>query len=250
MLYGMYVSAAGAMANSYRLDVVANNLANVDTAGFKKDLAVMQAREPQGGENSSASSLLARLGGGTFSGPHHIDFTPAGLEETARRLDFALAGEGFFQIQKDDQIQYTRDGKFTLDQEGRLVTISEQLPVLDEAGDYIVLDPAALDRTNVSENGLIAQNGAVMAKLGVVDFNDTSVLRKQGDNIYTAGGSASPKTSDAAVKQGFIENSGADPIEQLTNMIKTQRLYQTNLSLLQLQDQTLGMAVARLAKLA
>ena len=145
MLYGLYVSAAGALANSYRQDVVANNLANADTVAFKRDLAMFKARPTEASENGPrrfTDRLLEKLGGGSFALPTHIDFSPASLDITDNSFDLALAGEGFFQIQKDGVAHYTRDGRFAMDENNLLVTNTDHLPVLDEAGRTIEIDPA------------------------------------------------------------------------------------------------------------
>ena len=116
MNYGLYVSAAGALANSYRQDVVANNLANVDTVAFKRDMALFKGRRTEssqrGGQRYS-NSLLEQLGGGLFALPTHTDFSPGSLKTTGNPYDFALAGSGFFQVKNQDQIQYTRYGNGT-----------------------------------------------------------------------------------------------------------------------------------------
>ena len=144
MNYGLYVSAAGALANSYRQDVVANNLANVDTVAFKRDLALMQGRRTEsshGGGQRYSNPLLEKLGGGLFALPTHTDFSPSSLDLTHNPYDLALAGKGFFQVRNQDQIQYTRDGRFKLNDQNQLVTVTDHLPVLDESGTPITLMP-------------------------------------------------------------------------------------------------------------
>jgi len=248
MLYGMYVSAAGALANSYRQEVVSNNLANVETVAFKRDLALLQSRRTQAqqtGQNRYTTADLEGIGGGLFAQRTFTDFTPAVLEHTDNRFDLALSGEGFFQVLKDKQIQYTRDGKFTLDERNRLVTISENLPVLDAQGKEIVLDPTRPFLIN--EAGVIDQNGV---QIGVINFADTGLLRKAGDNLYLAAGEAQAKLVNTPVKQGFLEDSNVNAIDQLTAMIQAQRLFQTNISLLQIQDETLNGAVNKLGSIS
>ena len=250
MIYGMYVSAAGALANSYRQDVVANNLANVDTVAFKRDLALFRARPTEAGQNGSrqyTTAMLEGIGGGSFALPTYTDFSPASLQETQNPYDLALAGAGFFQVRNGSQINYTRDGRFKLDQQGQLVTADRRLPILDDAGEPIVLN-RNLD-FDVNQAGVVSQSGNQVARLGIVDFDDTTSLRKQGGNLLVMQGAAEPRTVQTPVKQNCLESSGVDAIDQLTEMIRTQRLFQTNISLLQLQDQTLGMAVSRLGSI-
>ena len=250
MLYGLYVSAAGALANSHRQDVIANNLANVDTVAFKRDLALARARRTeteQNGQRQYTNAMLEGIGGGIFALPTHTDFSPAGLDVTGRDFDLGLEGRGFFQVRRGDQIQYTRDGRFALDLQGQLVTHTDHLPVLDESGQEIVLD-RDLD-FSVNDAGIISQGGAATARLAVVDFDDTSQLQKQGNNFYVHQGGEQPHAVLTSIKQRALENSGVNAIKEMVNMIEAQRMYQTNLSMLQLQDHTLGLAVTRLGSL-
>ena len=251
MNYGMYVSAAGAMANSYRQDVVANNLANVDTVSFKRDLALFKARRTESAQNgaSGASSLLLEgIGGGMAALPTYTDFSPGALDVTGKDFDLALDGQGFFQVLKGGQIHYTRDGRFALNEQDQLVTITDNLPVLDDSGNPIVID-RKLD-FHVNQAGLINQAGAAIAQLGIVDFDNTSTLRKQGDNLYVNAGGAEPRGAVTPVMQGVLEGSGINPVRELTEMIKTQRMVENNLRMLAIQDETLGMAVNRLASIS
>jgi len=250
MLYGMYVSAAGALANSYRQDVVANNLANAETVGFKRDLALFRSRPTQAQERGSrqaTNGLLERLGGGVFALPTYTDFTPASLEETGNPFDVALQGRGFLTVQGETGLAYTRDGQLALDERHRLVTQSGRRAVLDDRGAAIVLDPD--QPFKVDEAGVVNQAGAVVARLGVVDFADSRALRKQGASLYVAGNGAGPRPAGAVVAQGALETSGAAPLEELTAMIKAQREFQNNVEALRLQDQMLGLAVTRLGSL-
>ena len=251
MLYGMYVSAAGALANSYRQDVIANNLANVDTVAFKRDLALFQARQTQAaqtGQRPHSAAMLEGIGGGTFALPTHTDFTPGSLSQTGGEYDLALDGPGFFAVQNGSDVQYTRDGRLTCDSDHVLVTAEGKLPVLDASGKPISLSPQARDFV-VSPNGVISQDGAVVARLGVVNFDDPRSLRKEGANLYKVSGDQSAQEINTPVKQKCLENSGIDSVSEMVNLIKAQRSFQLNMSMLQLQDQTLGMAVNKLGSI-
>jgi flagellar basal-body rod protein FlgF len=253
MQYGMYVSAAGALANSYRQDVITNNLANVDTVGFKRDLALVKARQTETaktGQQKNTAAVLEGIGGGLFALPTYTDFSPASLKQTDSKLDLALNGKGFFAVQKGTQTNYTRDGRFTLNDQNQLVTFATKLPVLDAAGQPIELDRSLLDQTQINESGVISQGQGSIARLGVVDFQDTTQLRKQGDNLYVSAGAAPSQASSTPVRQGFLEESGVNAIDQLTDMIRAQRLFQTNISMLQMQDETLNQAVTQLGRIA
>ena len=250
MLYGMYISAAGAMANSYRQDVVANNLANVDTVAFKKDLALFKARPTEaamGGSNRMTSTLLENTGGGTFALPTYTDFSQGSLETSSSAYDVALVEDGFFQVQKGDQTMYTRDGRFMTGQDGAtLVTATDQLPVLDAQGGIISLLPGIAPE--IDNNGYISQDGQAIAKLGTVKFADNTQLKKAGNNLYE-GDKQYAVPSNTQIRQGYVETSGVNTMDEITSMIKTQRLFQNNVTMLQIQDQTLGAAIAKLGNI-
>jgi flagellar basal body rod protein FlgG len=243
----MYISAAGALAHSHRQDVIANNLANVDTVSFKRDLAVLQTRRTeaaQKGSNSYTAALLEKMGGGTFAHPVHTDYSPASLEKTGNFYDLALNGKGFFSVQNGDQVNYTRDGRFTVNDQSQLVTMEEGFPVLDDNGKPIDID-RSLD-FSVNDAGFISQGGALVARLGVMDIADTSKMKKQGNNLYTNEGDEIMQKAQSPVKQGHLEASGVTAVNELVNLIQAQRIYQANTSLMKMQDQTLGMAVTTL----
>ena len=125
MIYGFYLSAAGMQSQSHRLDVIANNMANVDTTGFKRDVAIFQARRPEAETAPRGlqfrNPILDRLGGGTFVAPSVTQFTEGQLETTSRDLDVYLKGPGFLAVRDvDGQTRYTRDGRLTVNDSGFL----------------------------------------------------------------------------------------------------------------------------------
>lgn len=248
MLYGAYVSAAGALANSYRQDVIANNLANVETVSFKRDLALLESRDvasASGGTRQFTAPMLDGIGGGVFALPTHTDFTPGSLEETGSSLDVALTDRGFFQVRQGDDLRYTRDGRFVLDTEGYLVTQSRNLQVLSSEGQPIKLD-RDLDII-IDEQGQISQGGATVARIGVVDFEDRTALRKSGGNLYSAENSVS-QVIVGQMRQGHLESSGVDILREFTEMIHVGRMFQQNVNMIKMQDQMLGSAVTRIAR--
>ena len=145
MIYGMYQSAAGVMTNSYRQDVIANNLANAETVGFKKDLAQFQQRRTEAqerGTEKSTNALLENLGGGVFASPTVADLSQGELEPSSNNMDVAIEGKGFFAVRDHGQVRLTRDGRFMSDREGHLAMAnnSGQL-VLDDKNEPISLNP-------------------------------------------------------------------------------------------------------------
>ncbi|MGD9128344.1 MAG: flagellar hook basal-body protein, partial [Planctomycetia bacterium] len=160
MSYGLYISAEGANAQSRRLEVIANNLANIDTVGFKKDLAVCQARFAEGVQEGLELPWMGGLvdqGGGIKLKQTATDFSEGRLKETHRKLDMAIQGEGFFQIQKDGETYLTRAGNFDLTSDGQLVT-AQGYPVLNNEGTPIRIDPTE-GEWQINDQGMIDQGG-------------------------------------------------------------------------------------------
>ena len=163
MLYGLYLSATGVMTSSYRQDVIANNLANEESIGFKKDLALFKQRSTAAMEHPEHASwtnpLLESIGGGTFAMPTSIDTTAGIIEHTGSGLDSAIQGPGFFAVSANGQDRLTRNGQFQIDRDG-FMTLSDGsgAKVLDPNRNPILLDAASRDKTFISQDGVITQN--------------------------------------------------------------------------------------------
>src|ERR1044072_5826724 len=143
MPYGMYISAEGAAAQAQRLEVIANNLANVDTAGVNQDVPTFQARFSeaiQKGQAQPGDRSINDIGGGVKIINIETDHSVGELKHTGNDLDLAIVGKGFFHVRGDDGAQYlSRAGDFALDTQGRLVTQNGHRPVLDQSGNEIQL---------------------------------------------------------------------------------------------------------------
>jgi flagellar basal-body rod protein FlgF len=249
MIYGLYLSAAGLQSNSYELDVIANNLANADTVGFKRDLAVLTERRVEADESGRLgrrNDLLDKLSGGTAVSPTYTTFTNGALEETGRPLDLAISGEGFFEILEGDEVYYSRDGRMMTDVQGRLTTVTGK-SVLDANGQPIVIDPRSAEPVSVSPEGVLRQGQNEVARLGLVAFDDTRELTKVGGGLFKAHGET-PRPATGGIVAGYLEQSTVDPVTTLARMIEAQRAYQMNATMISLQDGMLSRAVNDLGK--
>src|SRR5256885_10977320 len=126
MNYGLYLSATGVLTNLHRQDVIANNLANVETVGFKRNIATFQqrlteAQQRGGAENQETDPMLEHIGGGLFCAPTRLDMSQGELERTANNLDVSILGQGFFAVRDNDQARLTRDRQFMLANKGNLI---------------------------------------------------------------------------------------------------------------------------------
>lgn len=249
MIYGLYSSAAGMLTNEYRQNVIANNLANADTVGFKQDIAVFAERPPEslaGNYAGPSADNLDGLSGGVWLGRTQTDFSPGPLKQTDQPLDVALDGPGFLTVEVNGRPQYTRDGRLMKDATGQLRAVSDGAPVLGLGNLPIMLNPVG-GRPSVDEDGRIYQNGAMVGRLALADFADYGALRPTGAGRFDAG-DAQPGGSSARVFSGHLESSGVEPVRELVNMIETSRAYQINAQMIAVQDQSIGRLVSVLAR--
>ena len=254
MTYGLWSSAGGLQVNEYRQSLAANNMANVDTVGFKHDLAVIHERRVESAADVMqapyAHKLLDGLSGGVWVRPTYTSFDQGALEETGRGLDVALLGDGFFTVAEGDEVRYTRDGRFVPNGEGELVMVAGdgRCRVLDAGGSPVMIDPA-LGEVHVGNDGTVYQGETAVARLGVVDFDDHTMLRKVGKSVFENVGAADPVPATPDVKGGYVERSTVDPVAGLINMIEVTRAYELNARMISLQDDTLGQAVTRIGRI-
>jgi flagellar basal-body rod protein FlgF len=229
------------------LEVIANNLANVDTAGFKRDVPTFQARFAeaiQQGSDYSGSRSKNDIGGGVKIIDVQTDFSSGSLRQTEMPTDFAINGDGFFQVRgADGQTYLTRAGNFTLDPQGRLVTQSDDRPVLDESGGEIVIDGS--QSFELQGGGNIVQDGNTVS-IGLVQPKSLGDLVKTGANLFRPLGPLSPVAgADRDIRQGYLEQSGVNPTREMMRMIETSRAFEANTRLIQHQDSMIGGLVNR-----
>ncbi len=222
-----------------RLQVTADNLANVDTPGFKKDVIgfreVLMEKIPRG---------LRTFKEVTYK----TDFQQGPIQFTGNPLDLAIAGEGFFKVQTPDGVAYTRAGNFHLDQRRRLVT-AEGYPVLAD-GAPIVIDPGmakgglitiSAERFLVAGDGTVSIDGTEIGRLDVVTFDDLEKLEKRGENLFVAkDGAREIPVDNPEVRQGHLEQSNADPLEEMVNLINIQREFEATQKAIKTHDENLG----------
>jgi flagellar basal-body rod protein FlgF len=217
---GLYIAASGMLAEQIRQDQIANDLANASTPGYKSD----RATQTNFGEllltNSVNGQVVGSQGTAVEVDKIHTDFTPQPTRETGNPLDFAVVGEGFFAVQTKAGVRYTRDGQFSADAQGRLVTASGD-PVLGQGNRPIT----------------VGKGGTVDPKqLAVVDLANPS---KQGDSLVTG----TPQgTATGVARSGVLEASGADPARAMVDMIASMRTYESGQKVIQTIDETLQKA--------
>lgn len=252
MNYGLWLSAAGMQVNEYRQALVANNLANINTVGFKHDLAVIHERRVESQSNPDAfryaDPFYDRLTGGVWVRPTYHSFEQGPLTHTGRPLDVAIQGDGFFVVREGNEIRYTRDGRVVINDEGALVSAAGEgrIKFLDDGGNPVVVDRNR--QVTISPDGTVEQDGTRVAKLNVVDVDAPQELRKVGKNLFMA---TDPTTrpSGSSLRAGFIEGSTVNPVQGLANMIEVTRTYEMNARMITLQDGINGLAVNRVGRI-
>ena len=238
-----YVGLSRQMALRRELDVVANNIANADTTGFKVEQMLIGTEVGERARNAFVRpgvSFVLDKGVGR-------DYGQAALEQTGRNLDFGIEGEGaFFKVSDAAGEAYTRDGAFTLDPEGRLTT-QAGAAVQGDGGD-IILD-RSLGEPSVAADGTISQNGTPAGRLSIVRFDTLAALEKGGDGLYrNASNAAAIDATDARVRQGMLEGSNVNPILEITNLIEIQRAYESVTRMIENANDLSRRAVERLGR--
>jgi flagellar basal-body rod protein FlgF len=225
------------------MDVTANNIANANTPGFKVESLLLQ---PQAAQRAHAEDGPNRLLYVENWGVGR-DFGQGQMEYTGRPLDLAFEGEGFFAVETaSGDLRYTRDGRFRLDQEGRLAATDGAL-VLDDVGSPINLDPGAGDIS--VQGGVMLQGGREVARLGAYVFDDLGALQKTGDGRYQAPDDIDANIADEMnIHQGYIETSNVQQVMELTRMMETMRAYQSVSRFIQQGEELNRKAIERLGK--
>jgi len=244
----MYIAAAGAHVQSERLKVLSNNLANVDTPGFKHEMAVFQSRHAEAieqGEATAGSGSINDVGGGVGLAETVTNFAQGNLRETRVETDMAIDGDGFFVVEKDGQPLLTRAGDFRMSTEGRLIT-RQGHAVLSSEGAPVVLDP--LLPWQLQEDGAIEQAGR-RTLLGLVRPRSMGDLAKAGENLFSPLADVRPiPAGQRRVLGGYLEQSTVKPALQMMELVETSRAYEANVRMIQNQDHMIGSLVNRLLR--
>lgn len=241
MFKGFYNLTSGMLSQGRRLDVVANNMTNVSTNGYKAERYA---------DSTFQDHIMSRVGNSDKSNPNELggssyilapsklytDYTQGYLEPTGMPLNFALAGDGFFSIQTPEGVAYTRSGNFSLDQEGYLCLPPEGR-VLNASGTPIKL---GTEQINADASGnLTAEDGTFLAKLGVFTFADNAQLSQNARGLFTGTGAQAANTP---VTWKALERSNVDLVQQMVTMMSSQRALQSAAQLSKMYDQLMTKA--------
>ncbi|MDR1836069.1 MAG: flagellar hook-basal body protein [Treponema sp.] len=287
MIRGWYTGASGMRAQQWRLDAVANNLANLDTDSYKREVASFKAfpellirRQDDDGVylhpfgSADAAPIIGRMGTGVELNELYTCFEQGGLKETSSDFDIALDGRGFFVVTTPYGERYTRNGSFILGKEGFLET-KEGYPVLGENGPIRVkannfrvdkdggvwVNAAYPDEPEVmvGREANLWENPVLLDILKIVEFDPIlfggeRYLKKLGSSLYIENEYSGPamvmlEGERPKVLQGFIEASNVDPVVEMVQMIEVNRSYEANQKVIQTEDAALGTLINQVAKL-
>lgn len=258
MSYGMYLAGSSLAASMYRMDVAANNLANIQTVGFKPDMTATRfrpaAREEDGLAFLPSNAMLEKLGGGVRVGPTRMNLAQGSLETTGQSLDVAIQGSGFFVVKDGagsgpETFRFTRDGRLTLDRQSRLVQIGTGKPVLDENDRPITLDSTA--RITIEPNGLVRQNGQIAGQLALMNISRPDQLRKVGHNMFVASPElmARRTRADGNLVQGAVERAAVDPVRATLDVMGAERSASSASRLIAMYDELMQKAATQFARM-
>jgi flagellar basal body rod protein FlgG len=254
----MQISASGALAAMYQQEVVTNNLANLNTVGFKPEISSLMARDAvrqEDGLHYPSNALLERLGGGVLAAPNRISFEQGPLVSTSNDLDLAIQGDGFFLVREHtdetgDRFRLSRDGRLTRDASGQLVRSADGLPILDIMNRPIRLP---LGPVAIAGDGTIStRDGAVLAQIQVTQVPDTSRLSKVGHGMFQVPSDAMENRRQASglVRQGQLEGAAVDPVQASVQIMQLVRDVERNFGMIRYHDQLIDRAVNQLARVA
>lgn len=257
MIRGLYTGASGMMLQMARQDVAANNIANVNSNGYKKDVTICQAFPDilisRLGDQSTAPNdpgktlppvVLGKLGTGAVVADIVTDFSHGSLQATENPTDLALGSDGFFTVRTPAGERFTRDGAFTISPEGYLVT-NDGYPVLDLDNQPILLQ----GEFSVDDKGGIWSQNNLVARLKIAQFADPRYLRKEGGVINPSGQNYT-LLQEAGVKQGYLEKSNVNAIQEMVQLINVVRAYESCQKVVQAEDEMTGIAINQVAAIS
>ncbi len=253
MIRSFYIAGTGMLTQRAKMDVVINNITNGDTIGYKGDKVLTR---------SFGDMMLDRLHDPDFASRQYVgpqntglyvdelitDFEQGPIQTTNQATDMMIQGNGFFTVQTPQGIAYTRAGNFSTNAAGDLLT-QEGYYVLGQGGGRINLGPGGPDRMQVTADGTIYVDGQQRARLQVVDFQDRGVLRKQGNNLFAPLGNQAPQQAqNYNILQNAVEGSNVEMAAAVSDMLMTNRVYESSQRILRMTDESLSRTVNDIAK--
>jgi|AntRauTorckE6833_2_1112554.scaffolds.fasta_scaffold04593_4 flagellar basal-body rod protein FlgG len=250
MIRGLYTSASAMQTNLKRMDVTSNNLANVDTDGYKKDGTVQRTFSEMliSRYDKNGKEELGALGTGVEVDESYTNFKEGNIQHTNNKLDLAVKGSGFFALQTPQGIRYSRNGNFYLNDENQVVDSHGNF-LLNQNNEPIQIVPGR--EISIDQQGQIFFGELEGETINLVDFENYTQLTKIGNNLYqTEEGIEEIEPEGSSIMQGYLEGSNVNVVEEMASMIEVTRAYESNQKVIQTIDNTLDKAVNDVGTLA
>lgn len=272
MIRGLYTAASGMMSMLAKNDSLANNLANINTPGFKQGVTIFKTFAPMlmekisadGDKNGEGPQGLGQISAGSSLQTVAVDFSQGQIKTTGNDYDLALRGSGFFEVERQDGSRaYTRDGSFQRDEQGYLITrngdklvgqdnqpikITTETMPFDQGIDSGALATNEFTNFDVQADGTILHNDQPINKVKMVDFENKQGLQRVGNSLFVDPGSAQPKEAMCSIVQGALEGSNANAIRTMVDNIEGMRAYETLSKVIQKGSDTLQKSVNDVGK--
>ncbi|QGU95103.1 flagellar basal body rod protein FlgG [Clostridium bovifaecis] len=257
MIRGIYTAVSGLITQEAKQDVISNNLANANTVGYKKDnlmtkkfddVLIQNYDKIVNGENFR--NVIGSLSMGSKIDGTYVNFNQGVIEATDKDTDFAIRGNGFFTVARDNGLEvqnyYTRNGHFHINNDGYLVNDMGDM-VLARKINSGAVEPinavvnGRLTKIKCGENGDISLDNVPTYQIQIMDFEDYSSLKKMEDNLYR--GESPIEVTNAKIDQGSLERSNVDVMSEMADMMMTMRTFESSQKVVQSLDETLGKTV-------
>lgn len=244
MVRGFYTLGSGLLTQNRKLTGISNNLANVNTAGYKrKEVSSTTFGNMVISRVDSQTTPIGTLSLKTLADRTNIIHSQGTLKNTGRSLDFAIKGEGFFAVQGTNGTEYTRDGSFNVDQQGYLALDGKR--VLGANGPIRV----GTDQLSADSLGNLYVGGSAVGRLAVYNFNDYNALTLNADGMFSAAGGAPALAQSPNLGWKMLEGSNVDPAKEMTDALAAQRELQGCSQAIKMYDQVLARAVTEIGKI-
>jgi flagellar basal-body rod protein FlgG len=256
MVRGLYTAYTGMKNEQKRLDIIANNLANSATTGYKEESTTSQSfdelltiKVKDESENYN-NRPIGHMSLGVKLGEVYTNYGQGSLRQTSNTYDLALEGKGFFKVSVTDKAgnvstEYTRNGSFTMTKDGHIVD-GDGNHLMGEGGEIQVPTDAA--KVVIDSTGCVYADGVFVDTLAIADFEDYDYLIKAGDTRYKAIDGAVETASNATVRQGYTEQSNVNVVSEMVEMISVTRAYEANQKIIKSIDSTLDLAANSVGK--
>ncbi len=249
MMKGIFTAASGSLAIERQMANISNNLANIDTDGFKRDFPVFQSVAPKEGNGIRSDTSLPNPLTFTLVSKNVTDFTQGPLINTGNSMDVALEGPGFFTIQSGNEFRYTRRLSLVITEEGKLLTKNGDKVIGIYGEKNRPIENLGEGKLTVGSDGTLSQDGGVVGQLRIVDFQKPYPFEKIGYDQYRLLGQARPlEVKNTLVHQGMVEKSNVNPIREMTQMISALRGYEAYQKVITSLDDLAGRAVNDLGR--